>query len=168
MVYPPTSRSTRASLPNIYSSSQGASPEVSVPSSQVTSPSYSNYGGSQHQPLQPPPPPPTLPPFSSLQTPMGPPSSQPVSSVRYQPHDDPQRSTSKYQPTGQKRQAPGSSNVTSADSSDVEDDDNGELPPSGLVAPWEVLRGLADVAVQRASKVLSPRAEWHHCIDSSC
>ncbi|KAJ2932671.1 hypothetical protein H1R20_g4425, partial [Candolleomyces eurysporus] len=48
--------------------------------------------------------------------------------------------------------APAPSLVTSADSSDIEDDDNGELPPGGLVAPWEVLRGLADVAVERASK----------------
>lgn len=44
------------------------------------------------------------------------------------------------------------SNVPSADSSDVEED-NGELPASGLVAPWEVLRGLADVAIERATKV---------------
>lgn len=43
------------------------------------------------------------------------------------------------------------STVTSADSSDNEEEDNGELPASGLVAPWEVLRGLADVAVERAS-----------------
>lgn len=41
---------------------------------------------------------------------------------------------------------------TSAESSEVEEDD-GELPASGLVAPWEVLRGLADVAAQRAAKV---------------
>jgi hypothetical protein len=44
------------------------------------------------------------------------------------------------------------SNVTSADSTDVDEEDNGELPASGLVAPWEVLRGLADVAVEQASK----------------
>ncbi|KAH8991918.1 hypothetical protein EDB92DRAFT_1858931 [Lactarius akahatsu] len=43
------------------------------------------------------------------------------------------------------------SNATSADSSDV-DEDGGELPAQGLVAPWEVLRGLADVAIQRAAK----------------
>ncbi|KAF9270061.1 hypothetical protein L218DRAFT_952259 [Marasmius fiardii PR-910] len=54
--------------------------------------------------------------------------------------------------TSSKRPAPGSSNVTSAASSDVEDEDNGELPASGLVAPWEVLRGLADVASERAAK----------------
>ncbi|KAH9982335.1 hypothetical protein BGW80DRAFT_1262820 [Lactifluus volemus] len=40
---------------------------------------------------------------------------------------------------------------TSADSSD-EEEDGGELPASGLVAPWEVLRGLADVAIERAAK----------------
>ncbi|KAL0578601.1 hypothetical protein V5O48_003392 [Marasmius crinis-equi] len=51
-----------------------------------------------------------------------------------------------------KRPAPGSSNVTSAASSDDEDEDSGELPASGLVAPWEVLRGLADVASERADK----------------
>lgn len=83
----------------------------------------------------------TLPPFSSLET-MGPPRSQHsnVSSVRYHPPA-----------SGSKRAAP-SSNVTSADSSDVEEDD-GELPASGLVAPWEVLRGLADVAIERAAQV---------------
>ncbi|OAX44416.1 hypothetical protein K503DRAFT_765034 [Rhizopogon vinicolor AM-OR11-026] len=54
-------------------------------------------------------------------------------------------------PSGSKRTAPSSSNATSADSTDIEDD-NGELPASGLVAPWEVLRGLADVAIERAAK----------------
>jgi hypothetical protein len=44
------------------------------------------------------------------------------------------------------------STETSADSSE-EEEDGGELPASGLVAPWEVLRGLADVAIQRAAKV---------------
>lgn len=96
----------------------------------------------------------TLPPFSTIQT-HGPLSQQnAVSSLRYQTNDpNYQRSTSgKFTPTGTKRQAP-PSNVTSADSSDVEDDDNGELPAYGLVAPWEVLRGLADVAIERAAKV---------------
>ena len=54
---------------------------------------------------------------------------------------------------GTKRHAPSSSNVTSANSSDLDDEENGELPASGLVAPWEVLRGLADVAIERAAKV---------------
>jgi hypothetical protein len=54
---------------------------------------------------------------------------------------------------GAKRTFPPSSNVTSADSSELEDEDNGDLPASGLVAPWEVLRGLADVAIERAAKV---------------
>ncbi|KAI9510958.1 hypothetical protein F5148DRAFT_1281323 [Russula earlei] len=39
----------------------------------------------------------------------------------------------------------------STDSSD-EDNDGGGLPASGLMAPWEVLHGLADVAIQRAAK----------------
>lgn len=88
----------------------------------------------------------TLPPFSSISgmDTMGPPRSQPanVSSVR-------------YHTSGSKRAAPTSSNVTSADSTDAEEDD-GELPASGLVAPWEVLRGLADVAIERAAQVHFP------------
>ena len=47
------------------------------------------------------------------------------------------------------------STATSADSSDVEEDAV-ELPAQGLVAPWEVLRGLADVATQRAAKASRP------------
>ncbi|KAI9508266.1 hypothetical protein F5148DRAFT_1284288 [Russula earlei] len=39
----------------------------------------------------------------------------------------------------------------STDSSD-EDNDGGGLPASGLMAPWEVLHGLADVAIQQAAK----------------
>lgn len=75
-------------------------------------------------------------------------------SVRYQPSDSGyQRSSGKNPVSGSKRNAPPSSNVTSADSSDIDDDDGGELPASGLVAPWEVLRGLADVAIEKAAKV---------------
>lgn len=95
---------------------------------------------------------PILPPFSSIQA-RGPPgSSQPsnVPSARYQVVD--QRSLNKQPIAGVKRPAP-SSNVASTDSSDVDEDENGELPASGLVAPWEVLRGLADVAIERAAKV---------------
>ncbi|KAF5323314.1 hypothetical protein D9611_005748 [Ephemerocybe angulata] len=151
IVHPGPARAARASLPNIYSSGPSASPEVAP--GQVTG-GYNYGGGHQHpQSLQPPQQaPPTLPPFSSIQSTMGPPTTQPVSAARYQPHDASQRSANRYPSTAQKRQAPASSNVTSADSSDVEDDDTGELPPGGLVAPWEVLRGLADVAAQRASK----------------
>ena len=102
---------------------------------------------------------PVLPPFSSIQAmgainmPLG-----NTSSVRYNPdngvsqrqhHSRPHNAASV---SSSKRHAPGSSNVTSADSSDIEDDENGELPASGLVAPWEVLRGLADVAIERAAK----------------
>ncbi|CAL1695059.1 unnamed protein product [Somion occarium] len=83
----------------------------------------------------------TLPPFSALDS-MPPPRTHPtnVSSVRYHPSV-----------SNAKRAAPTSSNVTSADSTDAEEDD-GELPASGLVAPWEVLRGLADVAIERAAQ----------------
>jgi hypothetical protein len=54
-----------------------------------------------------------------------------------------QRVPGKYTPSGSKRHGQ-SSNVPSADSSDVDDDENGELPAQGLLAPWEVLRGLAE------------------------
>jgi hypothetical protein len=43
------------------------------------------------------------------------------------------------------------SNENSANSSDMDDEDTSELPASGLVAPWEVLRGLASVAIERAA-----------------
>lgn len=92
---------------------------------------------------------PSLPPFSSIES-MGPPRSQPtnVSSMRY--------GAERGQTAGTKRGAPPSSTVTSADSSEVEEE-GGELPASGLVAPWEVLRGLADVAIERAAKVYGHR-----------
>ncbi|GJJ09858.1 hypothetical protein Clacol_004082 [Clathrus columnatus] len=46
-----------------------------------------------------------------------------------------------------------SSNDTSANSS--EDEDSAELPASGLVAPWEVLRGLAEAAAEISAKARS-------------
>ncbi|TDL28198.1 hypothetical protein BD410DRAFT_739738 [Rickenella mellea] len=102
---------------------------------------------------------PTLPPISSLQD-IG--SQRPgpsnVSSVRYHPADgmpSPRQAGKRLHSPGRrspKWKAPGSSNVTSTNTSDVEDDDNGELPASGLVAPWEVLRGLADAATERANQ----------------
>ena len=72
----------------------------------------------------------------------GPPSDAPgnVSSVRFQPAE-----TDRSTVLGKR---PSSSN----DASEIEDG-NGELPTSGLVAPWEVLRGLADVAIERAAQV---------------
>lgn len=98
---------------------------------------------------------PVLPPFSSIQT-MGPPSSQQanVSSIRYD-NGHPQAMPRQHSQPGSsgKRHAPGSANVTSADSSDIDEEDTAELPDSGLVAPLEVLRGLADVASERAAKV---------------
>jgi len=91
---------------------------------------------------------PVLPPFSSIDTPGS--SRSNVSSVRYQ--EEPRQGGFRVPDPaiGSKRPMP-QSTVTSADSSDNEEEDNGELPASGLVAPWEVLRGLADVAVERAS-----------------
>lgn len=102
----------------------------------------------------------TLPPFSSLET-MGPPRGQPsnVSSMRYHAGDSsqgqrqpPRNMNGPEAASGSKRALPTSSNVTSADSTDAEEDDDG-LPSQGLVAPWEVLRGLADVAIERAAQV---------------
>lgn len=97
-----------------------------------------------------------LPPFASIQAmgPGGPSQSSNVPSGRYQVVD--QRSLNKQPVVGVKRAAPSASNVTSAESSDIDDDETGELPAEGLVAPWEVLRDLADVAIQRAAKVGFP------------
>ncbi|KAJ7893157.1 hypothetical protein B0H14DRAFT_2685330 [Mycena olivaceomarginata] len=110
-------------------------------SSQLTPGSYSHYpahgqgytpaGQSNQNPV--------LPPFSSLQT-MGLPFSQ-------QPTPG-QRSQSGS--SGKKR-APCSTDVTSADSFDIEED-TGQLPDSVLVAPLEVLRHLVDVASERTAK----------------
>lgn len=99
---------------------------------------------------------PVLPPFSSLQ------SIGPSPTARYS-SADPRGQMPRFHnmpPPGSKRAA---SNQQSANSSDVEDDDEG-LPHSGLVAPWEVLRGLADVAIEQAAKVCY---NGHHPIFSS-
>jgi hypothetical protein len=139
------------------SSSRGPLSSEEMQTSQM-SPSYGNYPSSSqnfnahNQPDASS----ALPPFSSIQT-MGPPAPQQsnVSLVRYQASEA-GHSRSNKQASGSKRQAPTSSTVTSADSSDFDDDDGGDLPVSGLVAPWEVLRGLADVAIERAAKVYRP------------
>lgn len=92
---------------------------------------------------------PMLPPFSSIQTMSG--SQSNMSSLRLDNgnrHFRPPSIPPHTQSTSKKRVP--SSNVTSADSSGAEEDDG--LPASGLVAPWEVLRGLADVAIERAAK----------------
>lgn len=101
---------------------------------------------------------PTLPPISSLQSMggLGPPG------VRFHPQDHIQQQQQQQQLHSHPH-APGVSSslkrpisisaVTSADSSDVDEEDDGELPREGMVAPWEVLRGLADVAIERAKKV---------------
>lgn len=101
---------------------------------------------------------PTLPPLSRMEQagPSRPPQDN-LSSVRHQHTDGGHPRHYDKQPDvlsgsiAGKRPFPVSTE-TSADSSD-EEEDGGELPASGLVAPWEVLRGLADVAIQRAAKV---------------
>ncbi|KAJ3556439.1 hypothetical protein NM688_g2024 [Phlebia brevispora] len=95
----------------------------------------------------------TLPPFSTIDSMGRGPSN--VSSMRYHPADQSQRQPPRANgpdtASGSKRAAPIPSTATSADSTDAEEDDS-ELPASGLVAPWEVLRGLADVAIERAAQ----------------
>lgn len=87
-----------------------------------------------------------LPPFASIQA---------VGSGASQSNNaPPTRYPSNQSVIGTKR--PASSNISNAYSSDIDDDENGGLPASGLVAPWEVLRGLADVATERAAKVSLP------------
>ncbi|KAF8349737.1 hypothetical protein F5887DRAFT_1059004 [Amanita rubescens] len=83
-----------------------------------------------------------LPPFSSIQA-MG--AAQPSNATNMPG----QRQTTKI--SGVKRPL-SSSHLESGESSEFEEEDNGELPAQGLVAPWEVLRGLADVASRRAAK----------------
>jgi hypothetical protein len=120
-------------------------------------------GSSAYQPIttqynMPPGVQPTLPPLSRMEQ-AGPPHPPPdnLSSVRHQHTDGGHPRHYDKQPNvlsgsiAGKRPFPVSTE-TSADSSD-EDEDGGELPASGLVAPWEVLRGLADVAIERAAKV---------------
>lgn len=90
---------------------------------------------------------PTLPPFSTIST-MGQPLRQASDQCCYQDLESAQcRSTSKNQ--SGKRRSFLSLNGGSDNSSDS---DAGDLPDSGLVAPWEVLRGLADVAIERAAQ----------------
>ncbi|KAF5384822.1 hypothetical protein D9615_001376 [Tricholomella constricta] len=153
VILPP--RQTRPSIPNsAYQASSMPPPGQPSPAGDFNPPpsnsSYVNNQGAQGYNHGSSPQGPVLPPFSSIST-MGPPSAQSnVSSLRYQAPDSTHpRSMSRDQLSGAKRQ---SSNVTSANSSDLDDEDNGELPASGLVAPWEVLRGLADVAIERAAK----------------
>lgn len=115
-------------------------PIVGAPGHRPHAGQHQNAAGGHHHG-------PVLPPFSSIE---GSGSSRSnVSSVRYQ-EEARQGGFRTQDSVGNKRPMPHSA-VTSADSSDNEEEDNGELPASGLVAPWEVLRGLADVAVERAS-----------------
>jgi len=139
------SRQPRSSLPGYQSQcstvpTQPGSKGDFQPSQ--ISPSYGNFPSNnaqsyQHSQGQ------ILPPFASIQA-VGSGASQSnnVLSTRY---------PTKQSVVGTKRAAP--SNVPIPYSSDIDDDENGGLPASGLVAPWEVLRGLADVATERAAKV---------------
>lgn len=123
--------------------------------------SYSNHSSLLYPPG---PHGPTLPPISSFPE-IGRQAPSNVSSMRYHSGDgsltSPRQHATRPPSTlhtspghrSPKRKAAGSSNVTSSNTSDLEDDDNGELPSKGLVAPWEVLRGLADVAAERAALV---------------
>ncbi|KAF9029217.1 hypothetical protein BDZ89DRAFT_1091823 [Hymenopellis radicata] len=85
-----------------------------------------------------------LPPFSALQAMGQQPGAVPQQQQQQQPPGN--VSSVRFQPS-----TTGKRPASSGASSDGEDD-NGELPASGLVAPWEVLRGLADVAIERAAK----------------
>ncbi|KAF5388490.1 hypothetical protein D9757_004585 [Collybiopsis confluens] len=148
---PSSSRQPRPPMNTYPTQNSQSSPVEYHPTGPQYPPQYPQNGNYQQQPQQPGSQPggPVLPPFSTLQT-MS--HLHPQSSVRFQSApEDPARSG--RQPGSNKRQAPSSSNVTSANSSDGEDDESGELPASGLVAPWEVLRGLADVASERAAKM---------------
>lgn len=161
IIHPPAARQARVSMPNIYP--QGQAPplsEVPPPHGPQPPPFSSANPTDGGPPVQPYPPGQALsntvlPPFSSITMPP-PQAGNNVSSLRYHPHDPKVGAGGQRYPapaSGSKRQIPPSSNITSADSSDIEDDDDGGLPASGLVAPWEVLRGLADVAIERAAKV---------------
>lgn len=82
-----------------------------------------------------------------------------VSSIRYQSGDvvpgSPRQHASKaagYR-SPKRKAITSSSNATSSNNTEDEDEDNGELPSRGLLAPWEVLRGLAEVAAERSARV---------------
>lgn len=113
-------------------------PHVSPPYNANVPPSYN---ANQHAPV--------LPPFSSL------PSGATQEGAHHQSHRDTN--------SGSKRTAPSSSNPSNVTSehSDFDDDHEGELPAHGLVAPWEVLRNLANVAIQREQRENGDSSEPH-------
>ncbi|KAH8119924.1 hypothetical protein DFH11DRAFT_1557314 [Phellopilus nigrolimitatus] len=172
---PSQSRHTSRPTANIpYRSPSAGSGANQRPSSDMHPPQLPPPNGAYSTPsgiMYPPGPQgPTLPPISTFQDigRQAPPSN--VSSVRYHsgdgpltsPHQHAAKTSSLHLSSGQrspKRKAAGSSNVTSSNTSDFEDDDNGELPSKGLVAPWEVLRGLADVAAERAAQESGENSE---------
>lgn len=131
---PPTMTTPQPGNPPMYPSPT-MRPNGDLQASQMSqgSPAYQQYptptGGH----------PPMLPPISSMESTGPRPQHDNISSVRHQ-----------YAGNGHARHFT-ISTATSADSSDVEEDPAG-LPSEGLLAPWEVLRGLADVAIQKAAK----------------
>ncbi|KAI5835311.1 hypothetical protein K523DRAFT_411672 [Schizophyllum commune Tattone D] len=86
----------------------------------------------------------------SPQTPVGYAFSGPQPPPQGPAHGPPPAGVQDNRPLAPAVQA-GTKRPVSADSSDQEDEAGDELPASGLVAPWEVLRGLADVAIERAA-----------------
>jgi hypothetical protein len=85
--------------------------------------------------------------FPGQQIPSMPPVLPPFSSIRFHHTDN---GVSQRRPFSQPQKRSVSSNVHSGDSSGAEEEEG--LPAKGLVAPWEVLRGLADVAIERAAQ----------------
>ncbi|KZT30720.1 hypothetical protein NEOLEDRAFT_1126328 [Neolentinus lepideus HHB14362 ss-1] len=145
--------SSRQSSQMSYASpSVSAAGLTSTPNSMHQHLSQSNQYGPVAQVYNAANPAPTLPPISSMPTIGGP--SQPLSSVRYGDNGRGQpRHIHGSQPLQSlKRSGFPHSTMTSADSTDAEDEENGDLPAFGLVAPWEVLRGLANVAIEQAAK----------------
>jgi hypothetical protein len=114
------------------------------------SPAYQQY------PMPPGGHPPMLPPISSMESTGPRPQHDNVSSVRHQyAGNGHARHFSKHPSvpigSGTGKRPLAISTATSAESSDVEED-AADLPSQGLTAPWEVLRSLADVAIQKAAK----------------
>jgi hypothetical protein len=131
---PPTMTTPQPGNPPMYPSPT-MRPNGDSQTSQMSqgSPAYQQY------PMPPGGHPPMLPPISSMESTGPRPQHDNVSSVRHQ-----------YAGNGHARHFT-ISTATSAESSDVEED-AADLPSQGLTAPWEVLRSLADVAIQKAAK----------------
>jgi hypothetical protein len=145
--------------PNSSVAAMRANGDAQVPQGTAT---YQSIGPQYHMSSSVPP---VLPPISTME-PTGSRADN-ISSVRHQYANN---GHSRHQPFNKQPSVLGGSGPgkrpfpisapTSADSSD-EEEDGGELPASGLVAPWEVLRGLADVAIERAAKASRYNFRYH-------